>query len=81
MFYGKIKDNRVYSVIDKNENKFDLMKNIMNYKVDIYLKKKDKALIFFVSFNIDIYDNYFLFDKRLKSIAKIKNKCYYLCIR
>lgn len=35
----KIKDNRVYSVIDKNENKFVFNEeSIMNYKVDIYLK-------------------------------------------
>lgn len=35
----KIKDNRVYSVIDKNENMFIFDEEyIMNYKVDIYLK-------------------------------------------
>ena len=38
-FMEKIKDNRVYSVIDKNENKFVFNEeSIMNYKVDIYLK-------------------------------------------
>ena len=37
-FMKKIKDNRVYSVIDKNENKFVFNEeSIMNYKVDIYL--------------------------------------------
>lgn len=35
----KIKNNRVYSVIDKNGNKFVFNEeSIMNYKVDIYLK-------------------------------------------
>ncbi len=38
-FMEKVKDNRVYSVIDKNENKFVFNEeSIMNYKVDIYLK-------------------------------------------
>lgn len=35
----KIKDNRVYYVVDKNGNKFVFNEeSIMNYKVDIYLK-------------------------------------------
>lgn len=37
---NKVDENRIYSVIDKNGNKFNFTEeSVMNYKVDIYLSK------------------------------------------
>ena len=43
----KVDDNRVYTVIDNNENTYVFTEeSIMNYKVDFYLKNVDQSKIF-----------------------------------